>query len=143
MLRCKMLELNFTIIIVSVLVGFLMVVLNHLYYKPIGQVIEERESKIAAETNQIESNMRNIEEKAQHIEAVLKETQKESGKIREELIIKGEEVRKQLIKEARENSKKMFENKMTQLDEQILMAEKKLEQEISTFSDKIKEIFLS
>ncbi len=138
-----MLELNFTIIIVSVLVGFLMVVLNHLYYKPIGQVIEERESKIAAETNQIESNMRNIEEKAQHIEAVLKETQKESGKIREELIIKGEEVRKQLIKEARENSKKMFENKMTQLDEQILMAEKKLEQEISTFSDKIKEIFLS
>ncbi len=120
-----------------------MVVLNHLYYKPIGQVIEERESKIAAETNQIESNMRNIEEKAQHIEAVLKETQKESGKIREELIIKGEEVRKQLIKEARENSKKMFENKMTQLDEQILMAEKKLEQEISTFSDKIKEIFLS
>jgi F-type H+-transporting ATPase subunit b len=143
MVRCKMLELNFTIIIVSALVGLLLRVLNHLYYKPIGQVIEERESKIAAETNQIESNMRNIEEKAQHIEAVLKETQKESGKIREELIIKGEEVRKQLIKEARENSKKMFENKMTQLDEQILMAEKKLEQEIGTFSDKIKEIFLS
>jgi F-type H+-transporting ATPase subunit b len=138
-----MLELNFTLIIVSVLVGFLMVVLNHLYYKPIGQVIEERESKIAAETNQIETNMRDIEEKTQNIEGVLKETQKESRKIREELIIKGEEVREQVVQQARENSKKMFGNKMKQLDEQILMAEKKLEQEISMFSDKIKEIFMS
>lgn len=138
-----MLELNFTLIIVSVLVGFLMVVLNHLYYKPIGQVLQERESKIAAETNQIETNMRDIEEKTQHIEGVLKETQKESRKIREELIKKGEEVREQVVQEARENSKKMFETKMKQLDEQILMAEKKLEQEISMFSDKIKEIFMS
>jgi F-type H+-transporting ATPase subunit b len=138
-----MLELDITLIIVSVLVGFLMVILNHLYYKPIGQVIEERESKIATETNRIETNMRDIEEKTQHIEGVLKETQKESRKIREELIIKGEEVREQVVQEARENSKKMFENKMKQLDEQILMAEKKLEQEISIFSDKIKEIFMS
>ena len=138
-----MLELNFTLIIVFVLVGFLMVVLNHLYYKPIGQVIEERESKIAAETNQIETNMKDIEEKTQHIEGVIKETQKESRKIREELVKKGEEVREQIVQEARENSKKMFENKMKQLDEQILTAEKKLEQEISMFSDKIKEIFMS
>jgi F-type H+-transporting ATPase subunit b len=138
-----MLELNFTLIIVSVLVGFLMVVLNHLYYKPIGQVIEERESKIAAETNRIESNIKDIEGKTHHIEAVLKETQKESRKMREELIVKGEEVRVQVVQQARENSKKMFETKMKQLDEQILMAEKKLEQEISMFSDKIKEIFMS
>ena len=138
-----MLELNFTLIIVSVLVGFLMVVLNHLYYKPIGHVIEERESKIAAETNRIETNIREIEEKTQHIEGVIKDTQKESRKIREELIVKGEEVRVQVVQQARENSKKMFETKMKQLDEQILMAEKKLEQEISMFSDKIKEIFMS
>jgi len=138
-----MLELNFTLIIVFVLVGFLMVVLNHLYYKPIGQVIEERESKIAGETNLIETNIKDIEEKTQHIEGVIKETQKESRKIREELIKKGEEVREQIVQEARENSKKMFETKMKQLDEQILTAEKKLEQEISMFSDKIKEIFMS
>jgi F-type H+-transporting ATPase subunit b len=143
MIRCRVLELNFTIIIVSALVGLLLVVLNHLFYKPIGQVIAERESKIATEANQIETNIKDIEEKTRHIEVVLKETQKESVKIREALIIKGEEVRKQLVEEARENSKKMFENKMTQLDEQILMAEKKLEQEIGTFSDKIKEIFMS
>jgi F-type H+-transporting ATPase subunit b len=138
-----MLELDFTLIIVSVLVGTLMVVLNRLYYKPIGQVIAERESKIATETNQIETNIKDIEEKTLHIEGVLKETQKESRKIREELIKKGEEVREQVVQEARENSKKMFENKMKQLDEQILTAEKKLEQEISVFSDKIKEIFMS
>jgi len=143
MVRCRMLELNFTLIIVSVMVGFLMVVLNHLFYKPIGQVIAERESKIASEINRIETNVKNIEEKTQRIEAVLKETQKESRKIREQLIITGEEVREHVVQQARENSKKMFEIKMKQLDEQILIAEKKLEQEISTFSDKIKEIFMS
>ena len=120
-----------------------MVVLNHLYYKPIGQVIEERESKIAAETNQIETNIKDIEEKTQHLEGILKETQKESRKIKEKLIQKGEEVRQQLVQEARENSKKMSEKKIKQLDEQILTAERKLEQEISMFSDKIKEIFMS
>jgi F0F1-type ATP synthase membrane subunit b/b' len=75
MIRCMVLELNFTIIIVPVLVEFLMVVLNQLYYKPIGQVIAEREFRIAAETNQIETNMRDIEEKTRHIETVLKEAQ--------------------------------------------------------------------
>ena len=56
--------------------------------------------------------MRDIEEKAQHIEVVLKDTQKESRKIREDLTKKGEEFREQLVQEAREKSKKTFENKI-------------------------------
>jgi F-type H+-transporting ATPase subunit b len=138
-----MLDLDISLIVVSVLVGILMLILNRVYFNPIGQVINQREAKIAGESTQIETNMQTIEEKTRHIEAVLKEAQKDSRGIREELIRKGEEVREQVVQDARENSKKMFKTKMEQLDQQILSAEKALEQEITVFSAKIKEIFIS
>ena len=138
-----MLELDISLFGVFALVGILLFVLNRVYFKPVGQVMEERESKIETENTGIDTNMREIEEKAQHIETVLKDAQKDSRKIKEELIKKGEEVREQVIINARENSKEMLAARMKQLDEEIKMAEKKLEQEISVFSNKIKEVFMS
>ena len=138
-----MLDINIpNIIFVAALVWFLMTILNKIYYKPVGQVMEDRESKINRESNQIESMTHDIEEKTQHIEKVLRDAKKESTRIREELIKKGEEVRGQIITHARDNSKKMFETSMEQLDKEIAAAEKKLEQEIDVFSDRIKEIFI-
>ena len=140
---CTMLDLDISVIIIFALVGILLVVLNRLYYKPIGQVIEERDSKISNESNRIKANISDINDKTAHIEGVLKETQKESRKIKEDLIKTGEEVREQTLKDAREKARHIFDSKMAQLDEQILSAEKKLEQEIGVFSNKIKEIFIS
>ena len=138
-----MLDINIPyVIFVALLVWILMVVLDRLYYKPIGQVIEERDSKIKKESGQIESKTNEIEEKTHHIEKILIDAKKESSGIKEELIKKGEEVREQVITDARENSKKTFETKMKQLDEEIAAAGKKLEQEIQVFSDRIKEIFI-
>lgn len=132
----------YNVVFVAALVWFLMVVLNKIYYKPVGQVIEERDSKIKKESSQIESKTNEIEEKTHHIEKILIDAKKESSRIKEELIKKGEEVRGQIITDARENSKKTFETKMKQLDEEIAAAGKKLEQEIQVFSDRIKEIFI-
>jgi F-type H+-transporting ATPase subunit b len=138
-----MLDLDLSLIVVSVLVGILMLVLNRVYLNPISQVIHQRETKIAEESSQIESNMLSVEEKTRHIETILKEAQRDSRNIKEELIKKGEEVREQVIVDARENSKKLFKTKLEQLDEQILAAEKELEKEIYVFSNKIKDIFIS
>lgn len=138
-----MLELDISLFGVFALVGILMVVLNRIYFKPIDQVMEERENKIETESTGIDTNMREIQEKTQHIEMVLKNAQKDSRKIKEELIKKGEEVREQVIINARKNSKEMIAARMKQLDEEIMIAEEKLEQEISVFSNKIKEIFIS
>lgn len=137
-----MLDLDITLIVVSALVGLLLVVLNKLYFKPVGQVIEERETKIESETRHLEAITLDVEEKTQHIETILKDTQKESRKIKEELIKKGEAVREQIVAEAREESKTLFDQRMKQLDDEIETAEKSLEQEIGVFSEKIKEIFV-
>jgi F-type H+-transporting ATPase subunit b len=137
-----MLDLDISVLVVSALVGILLLVLNRLFFKPIGSVIEERETKIEKESGQIEAMTKEIEEKTLHIENVLKDTQKESRKIKEELIKKGEEVREKVVAEAREKSRQHFDTKMKQLDQQLLDAEKQLEQEIRVFSGKMKEIFI-
>lgn len=103
----------------------------------------QRESKIQAESGQIESMTLEIEEKTQHIEQTLKDAKKESTRIREELIKKGETIREQIITDARETSREHFETKMKELDREIAGAEEKLEKQISVFSEKMKEIFIN
>lgn len=138
-----MLNLDSSLFVVVVLVWLLLMVLDKLYFKPVGAVIDERETKIKRESAQIESMTNEIEEKTRHIETVLKDAKKESTKIREELIKKGEEVREKIAADARKRSKEHFASKMKDLDIEITEAEKKLVQEIGLFSDKMKEIFIS
>ena len=102
-----MLELNiYNVVFVAVLVWLLMVVLDKIYYKPVGRIVNERNSKIEKESSQIESMTNEIGEKTQHIEKIIIDAKKESSRIKEALIKKGEEVRGQIITDARENSKK-------------------------------------
>lgn len=138
-----MLNLDSSLFIIVVLVWLLLMVLDKLYFKPVGAVIDKRETKIESETAQIESMSNEIEEKTRNIETVLKDAKKESAKIKEELIKKGEEVREKIAADARKRSKEHFLSKMKDLDIEIAEAEKKLVQEIGIFSDKMKEIFIS
>lgn len=138
-----MLSLDISLVFVALLVWFLMVVLNKIFFKPVGLVLEQRESKIESESSRIESMTREIEEKAQQVETKLKDAKKESARIKEELIKKGEEAREQLLVKTRIESQKLRETRMNELDAQIVAAEKKLTQEVGVFSEKLKEIFIS
>ncbi len=137
-----MLNLDISLFFVALLVWLLMLVLNKLYFKPVGQVLEQRESKIVSESSQIESMTREIEEKTQQIEKKLKDARLESARIREELIKKGEEAREQLVIKTRIDSQKLRETRMQELDTQVAAAEEKLALQVGVFSNKLKEIFL-
>ncbi len=130
------------LVLVACLIWALMFVLNKIYFKPVGNVIDEREAKIDKENALIESMTNEIENKTQHIEKVLKEAKKEASSIKEDLIKKGETLREQLITDARNESKETLDAKLLELDKEIADAEQNLEQQISVFSDKIKEIFI-
>ncbi len=137
-----MLNLDSSLIVVVVLVWLLLMVLDKLYFKPVGKIIGERDTKIKRESAQIDAMTTEIQEKTQHIETVLKDAKRESGKIKEELIKKGEEVREKILADARKRSKELFDSKMKELDGELSEAEKTLEKEIGLFSDKMKEIFI-
>lgn len=103
--------------------------------------MEEREGKIEKDSKEIEDLALEIDEKTDEIEVVLKNARKESMKIKEELIKKGEEVRENILAESREGSKKLFTEKMSELDRELRKSEEQLKEQVDIFSRKIQEIF--
>jgi len=137
-----MLNLDASVLVVIILISLLVKILNKIYFKPVGKIIDERENKISQDSRKLESMTVEIEEKTQDIEKVLNESRKESMRLQEELIQKGEAVRDQVVIETRKKSKSMFGEKMKQLDAEISRAEKYLSNEIELFSKKVRDTFL-
>ena len=137
-----MLNLDASVLVVIILISLLVKILNKIYFKPVGKIIDERENKISQDSRKLESMTVEIEEKTQDIEKVLNESRKESMRLQEELIQKGEAVRDQVVIETRKKSKSLFGEKMKQLDAEISRAEKYLSNEIELFSKKVRDTFL-
>jgi F-type H+-transporting ATPase subunit b len=137
-----MLNLDVSVLFVIIIIWLLMAILNKIYYKPVGKVIQERERRIEEDTQKLVSMTRGIEEKTGQVEKILHDSRKESLQIREDLIGKGEAVREQFIIDARARSKALFEKKMKELNQELVRAEKHLSQQIDRFSEQIKDAFL-
>ena len=137
-----MLDLNSSIFVVIALVWIIMIILDRVYFKPVKDVIDQREGKIALESEKIDKMTQEIEEKTGSIEHILKEAKWDAAGIKEQIIKEGEEIRERIIINTRVESKKMFADKMKELEQEIFAAEEKLEKEIDLFSQKIKEIFI-
>jgi F-type H+-transporting ATPase subunit b len=137
-----MLNLDISVLVIIILIWLLMNILNKIYFRPVGRVIRERETKVEKDSRELESTTLNIEEKTRSIETILNDSRKESMKMREELILKGEAIRQEIIRDAREKSKILFEKSIRELDEEIKIAEEKLTGQIDSFSQHIKETFL-
>lgn len=137
-----MLDLDISVLVVLLLVWGLMFVLDKLFYKPIGNIVNTRDRKNKADVGRLEELSVGIEEKTRVVEEKLRQARRESMKIKEELIAKGEEVREKLVTEAREKSKTMLTENIQRLETEISAAEAKLEGEVQEFSRKINEIFV-
>lgn len=137
-----MLNLDVSILVVIAILWLLMNILKKIYFIPVGKIITERENKIAGDSRKLESMTVEIEEQTRTIEKVLSDSRRESIHLQEELIQKGEVVRDRLIADAREKSKSLFDQRMSQLDSEIGRAEQLLSEEIESFSRKVRETFL-
>jgi len=137
-----MLDLDSSILMVFALIWILMMILNRLFFRPVGKVIQERESKIEQDNQEIERLTEDLEAKTQRIESMLKAAQKDAGLICEKMIRQGETAREQLIVTAREKAKTMVDRKMIELEKEIIETEQKIVTEIEGFSKQIREIFI-
>jgi len=82
-----------------------------------------------------------IELRSTEIESILKKARKDSIKVSEGLITKGEIARDELLTFTREETREDFKTRMIELDKEISDAEIKLTEDIENFSKKIEEIF--
>ncbi len=139
----KLLDINPNeILFVLATITILMIVLNKLFFKPVGGIIKEREVKVKADSEILQNMVEQINEKTSKIESELKKARREAGRLKEDLIKEGESVKDKIIEETRDKTKTLMLQKMTELETILVEAEKKLGKEISFFSDKIKEKFL-
>ncbi|MEN8223480.1 MAG: ATP synthase F0 subunit B [Acidobacteriota bacterium] len=136
-----MLDLDITVIYTIIILWSLLVILNKIFYKPVGSIINERETKSETEISEIENMKRNIEERSARIESVMKGARKDSIIVSEDIIKKGEAIREKLLVSTRKKSSEDFKKRMDELDREIVEAEDKLMGEIKNFSKKIEEIF--
>lgn len=137
-----MLNLDVSLFFIPLLIWILMIVLDKIYFKPVGKIIEQRENKIDKDSASIEHMITDVENKTKNIEDILTKARRDSMEVKENLIKKNEEKIERLILEEKENSRKRFKKSMEKLDEEIAYAEKRLEMEIDKFSNEIKEKFL-
>ncbi len=141
MIKRSMLDLDISVLFVIAILWITLIILNKTYYKPVGKIMEEREVKIEKDSKEIENLALEIDEKSDEIEVVLKNARKESMKIKEELIKKGDKVRENVLAESKEGSKKLFTEKMSELDRKLRKSEEQLKEQVDIFSRKIQEIF--
>ena len=136
-----MLDLDITVIYTIVILWLLLAILNKIFYKPVGSIINKREKKAETEFAEIENMKNDIEERSSNVESVIKRARKDSIAISEDIIRKGETAREELILSTREKSSEDLKKRMGELDIEIVDAESKLKREIKNFSRKIEEIF--
>jgi len=136
-----MLDLDITLFVILILVWGLMIALNKLFFKPIGDVIEKREKKLF-ETGELMNKMNSeIEEKTIKIEEELNKAGREIILLREEIIKQGEETKDRAIEKARQEAKLLMEKEMKKLDKEVKVTEEKLEKHIPEYVNLIKKKF--
>jgi F-type H+-transporting ATPase subunit b len=138
----SMLDLNSSLLWIFFMVCGLYLVLTRIFFKPIGKIIDEREAKIAVDSNRLQGLMDQVEINTRALENQMEQARKEALQIREEWSRKGEDVRALALSEAKANAARITEEKMSALESEVQAAEKTLEKEIDVFSEKIKQAYL-
>ena len=137
-----MLDLNSSLLWIFFMVWGLYLVLSRIFFKPVGKIIDEREAKIATDSNRLQGMMNKVEINTQALETQMAQARKDALQIREEWLRKGEGVRALSLSEAKEKTARIMDAKMKQLEKEVKAAEKTLEKEIAVFSEKIKQAYL-
>jgi len=136
-----MLDLDLSFLVILVLVWVLMMIMDRIYFRPVGGTIDRREALVAEDEKKLSTLTNDIQEGTTRIESSLQQARKESMKVREELITRGEVLRDELMLTARENSRRTMEKEIQRLEQEIRSAESELSARAGEFSAKISEIF--
>jgi F-type H+-transporting ATPase subunit b len=137
-----MLDLNSSLLWIFFIVWALYLVLTRIFFKPVGKIIDEREAKVAADSNRLQGMMSQVEINTQALETQMDQARKDALQIREEWSRKGEGIRVLSLSEAKEKAARIMDEKMNQLESEVRAAEKTLEKKIAVFSEKIKQAYL-
>jgi F0F1-type ATP synthase membrane subunit b/b' len=137
MVKKKMLNafnLDYTVLIVFLIVWILYLILNKIYFYPIGKKIEERDELKKQHVTEIESIKKLIDEKTAGIEKSINTAKMNSRKMNAKLIKEARAAADKFIVLTREENKDRSDKSMKELKKEIEEAEVRIMQQIDEFA---------
>ena len=111
--------------------GLLAVVLFFLAKKPVKEFFQSRQKGIEEELTDLEQKKKNAEKELAEYESRLKNLNEESNRILEDYVRQGEEAKKRIIAEAREQAEKLEDLAKRNIDQEFKTAKAALKDEIA------------
>jgi F-type H+-transporting ATPase subunit b len=130
--------------LVFVLILFLLFVftLNRLLFRPIGRVLDERESLIKGDTNEGRAAARGAEIKLAEYEAAIRAARTEGYRLIEQQRAVALQERETLLEEARQSAAALIESAKADMNKQAAAARAQLEAETRSVAERISRVLL-
>nr|YP_010336431.1 ATP synthase CFO B' subunit subunit II [Goniotrichopsis reniformis]UNJ14837.1 ATP synthase CFO B' subunit subunit II [Goniotrichopsis reniformis] len=136
-------DLNATLPVMALQILLLMVLLNSIFYKPITQVMDERDEYIRQSLTQASQNVAETEELTRKYKLELSKARKEALELINQSKKEAQEIVDNKIKEAQKETESLVFEAFAQLKIQQTQALSVLENQISTLSEQIKQKLLT
>jgi F-type H+-transporting ATPase subunit b len=131
-------DFNATLPIMATQILLLMVALNILFYKPIGQVLDERDESIRKKLTQASEMLMKADNITKQYELDLAQERREAQTIIASAQKGAQEIVAMEIKQAQKDTEQLVTEATNQLNSQKEKALKALEEQVNTLSEQIK-----
>ena len=136
-------DFNATLPIMALQILLLMVVLNLIFYKPIGQVLDERDESIRKQLTEASEMLMKAESITKQYELDLAQERREAQSIISSAQKGAQEIVALEIKQAQKDTEQLVTEATNQLNSQKEKALKALEEQVNTLSEQIKNKLIS
>ena len=136
-------DFNATLPIMALQILLLMVVLNLIFYKPIGQVLDERDESIRKQLTEASEMLMKAESITKQYELDLAQERREAQSIIASAQKGAQEIVALEIKQAQKDTEQLVTEATNQLNSQKEKALKALEEQVNTLSEQIKNKLIS
>ena len=131
-----------SLVLVLVLFLILVFVLNRILFRPIGRVLDERQTLTEGAANKARAVRRSYEARLAEYEATIRQAHAESYKHSEQVRAAAVEERRRLIDEAKLQSHEQIERAKSEIEEQAVQARAALESESRQIAERISRTIL-
>ena len=136
-------DFNATLPLMAIQILLLMVTLNLIFYKPIGQVLDERDESIRKQLTEASEMLMKAENITKQYELDLAQERREAQTIITSAQKGAQEIVAMEIKQAQKDTEQLVTEATNQLNSQKEKALKALEEQVNTLSEQIKNKLIS
>lgn len=136
-------DFNATLPVMAIQILLLMLALNLIFYKPIGQVLDERDESIRKQLTEASELLMKAESITKQYELDLAQERREAQTIITSAQKGAQEIVAMEIKQAQKDTEQLVTEATNQLNSQKEKALKALEEQVNTLSEQIKNKLIS